>query len=78
MNAAVLPEPVTALPTMSLPSNATGMVADWIGVGFVMFYRARVQKRNHPGSPSDKDSGINSYGSKEKVFMDWPSVLITM
>lgn len=33
VNAPVFPDPVTAPPTTSLPSNATGMVAAWIGVG---------------------------------------------
>ena len=33
MNAAVLPDPVAAQAQMSLPASATGMVADWTGVG---------------------------------------------
>ena len=33
MKAAVLPEPVTAPPTRSLPRRAMGMVLSWIGVG---------------------------------------------
>ncbi len=34
--ASVLPEPVGALPQMSRPANAAGMVAVWMGSGLVM------------------------------------------
>src|ERR1019366_10016651 len=34
--ASVLPEPVGALPQMSRPASAAGMVAVWIGSGLVM------------------------------------------
>jgi len=33
-NAIVLPDPVLAQPTQSLPSRISGMQFTWIGVGF--------------------------------------------
>ena len=44
MKAAVLPEPVTAPPTTSRPSNAIGMVFCWIGVGTVKDRDARPRR----------------------------------
>jgi hypothetical protein len=35
VNAAVLPDPVTAEPTTSRPRRASGMQAAWMGVGVV-------------------------------------------
>ena len=32
-NAAVLPVPVWAMPSMSLPASSAGMARAWIGVG---------------------------------------------
>ena len=49
--ARVLPEPVLALPQMSRPARASGMVSAWIGKGSVMPSRARAATRS-AGRPS--------------------------
>jgi hypothetical protein len=35
MNAPVFPDPVLAMPIISLPERLTGIDTDWIGVGVV-------------------------------------------
>jgi hypothetical protein len=60
VKAAVLPEPVTAFPTTSLPNRATGIVAAWIGVG-----------ETNPRVVKAFWMGRDRFSVKKEVWLSW-------
>src|SRR5579875_1665140 len=60
-NARVLPDPVGALPEMSRPARASGMVAAWTGSGVVMPGWRRTLTRV-PGRPSSEKLFVGAAG----------------
>jgi hypothetical protein len=60
--ASVLPEPVGALPQMSLPASAAGMVADWMGSGLVMpnFSKRALMSAETPRSEKEEMMKLQS------------------
>ena len=51
----VLPDPVKAMPTMSLPARATGRPCIWMGVGRRMFFAASASRMGAGNFMSRKD-----------------------
>mmetsp|Transcript_2871 Transcript_2871/g.10915 ORF Transcript_2871/g.10915 Transcript_2871/m.10915 type:complete len:480 (-) Transcript_2871:101-1540(-) len=64
----VLPDPVNAMPIMSLPDNATGMPWTWIGVGRLMPF-ALSASTNWGGSPIASNFLIGAGGSSPSTRM---------
>jgi hypothetical protein len=45
-NATVFPDPVKAMPIISLPLNATGRPCTWMGVGLLIFFSLNADNRS--------------------------------
>ena len=68
-NAAVLPLPVTAPATMSLPASAMGIVRDWIGVGFWKFIALKARNSARFRRSAENDAiGASADGSSAAKY----------
>ena len=64
MKAPVLPVPVWAIPTRSLPARPVGMLLTWIGVG-CSHPSASIEARSAPDTPKSSKVG----GSEDRSFV---------
>lgn len=61
-NAAVFPEPVSAIPIMSRPESARGIACCWIGVGFLYPRRSQASHRESTTPYTSLEKEQEQYG----------------